>query len=277
MTATSTVLDTAVPAGAANDPEVDAIPPAVQRRTRARERFRQLALLPAGTLEYERVRAELIEMHMPLVRYFARRYAGRGEPLEDLIQVGAVGLVKAVDRFDPSRGLEFTTFAAPTVSGEIRRHFRDRTWAVHVARGLQELAIHVSRAASELTVELGRAPSVAELSVRVGEPEEQVLEALECSAAHTAHSLDAPTTEDLTLGDAMAADEPGLAHVEMHESLTPALAKLPERERQILQMRFYGNQTQSQIAAQLGISQMHVSRLLARTLARLREELLAEA
>ena len=277
MAATSTVLDTASSAGVGNDSQVDAIPPGVLRRTRARERFRQLAQLPAGTREYERVRAELIEMHLPLVRYFARRYAGRGEPLEDLIQVGAVGLVKAVDRFDPSRGLEFTTFAAPTVSGEIRRHFRDRTWAVHVARGLQELAIHVSRAASELTVELGRAPSVAELSVRVGEPEEQVLEALECSAAHTAHSLDAPTTEDLTLGDSMAADEPGLAHVEMHESLTPALAKLPERERRILQMRFYGNQTQSQIAAQLGISQMHVSRLLARTLARLREELLAEA
>ena len=278
MAATSTALDTASPAGARHDdPQVDAIPPGVLRRTRAREHFRQLALLPAGTLEYERVRAELIEMHLPLVRYFARRYAGRGEPLEDLLQVGAIGLVKAVDRFDPGRGLEFTTFAAPTVSGEIRRHFRDRTWAVHVARGLQELAIHVSRAASELTVELGRAPSVAELSVRVGEPEEQVLEALECSAAHTAHSLDAPTTEDLTLGDAMAADEPGLADVEMHESLTPALAKLPERERRILQMRFYGNQTQSQIAAELGISQMHVSRLLARTLARLREELLAEA
>ena len=275
-TATSAVLESGASAEAVEPGTSPTASTAILRRERARERFRRLAELPPGTPEHDRVRAELIEMHLPLVRYFARRYAGRGEPLEDLLQVGALGLVKAVDRFDPGRGLEFSTFAAPTVSGEIRRHFRDRTWAVHVARGLQELATQVSRATAELTSELGRAPSVAELSERVREPEEQVLEALECSAAHTAHSLDAPTAEDLTLGDGIGSDERGLADVELHESLTPALAKLPERERRILQMRFYGNQTQSQIAGQLGISQMHVSRLLARTLARLREELLAE-
>ena len=274
MAATSTVLDTASSAGVGNDSQVDAIPPGVLRRTRARERFRQLALLPAGTPEYERVRAELIEMHLPLVRYFARRYAGRGEPLDDLVQAGSLGLVKAVDRFDPERGLEFSTYAAPTILGEIRRHFRDRTWAVHVYRGLQELTGQVARCASDLTQELGRAPSVPELVARTGESEERVLEALECAAAYRADSLHAPLGEDRELADVLGGDDPALGDVEMHESLTPALARLPDRERRILQMRFYGNMTQSQIAAELGISQMHVSRLLARTLVRLREELL---
>ena len=226
--------------------------------------------------EHQRVRAELVELHLPLVRFFARRYAGRGEPLDDLVQVASLGLLKAIDRFEPERGLEFSTYASPTVLGEIRRHFRDRTWAVHVARGLQELTAQVGAVVPDLTQELGRAPSVPELAARVGQPEERVLEALECLSAHTTHSLDAPTGEDYTLGDTLGFEDGGLAEVETHESLTPALARLPERERRILQLRFYGNLTQSQIAARLGISQMHVSRLLARTLARLREELLTE-
>ncbi len=246
------------------------------RRAHARALFAALDQLPPGGPEHQRVRAELVELHLPLVRFFARRYAGRGEPLDDLVQVASLGLLKAIDRFEPARGLEFSTYASPTVLGEIRRHFRDRTWAVHVARGLQELTTQVGAVVPDLTQELGRAPSVPELAARVGQPEERVLEALECLSAHTAHSLDAPTGEDYTLGDTLGFEDGGLAEVEMHESLTPALARLPERERRILQLRFYGNLTQSQIAARLGISQMHVSRLLARTLARLREELLTE-
>jgi RNA polymerase sigma-B factor len=235
--------------------------------------FARLAQLPEGCSERSRLRAQLVEQHLPLVRYFARRYVGRGEPLDDLLQAGSVGLVKAVDRFDPGRGLEFSTYAAPTILGEIRRHFRDRTWAVHVHRGLQELTAEITRYAGELTQELNRAPSVAELAARSGRTEEEVLEALDCAAAYSSDSLEAPTGEDRTLADGLGGDDPALADVELHESLGPALATLPERERRILQLRFYGNQTQSQIAAQLGISQMHVSRLLARTLTQLRDRL----
>jgi RNA polymerase sigma-B factor len=222
-----------------------------------------------------RARDQLAEEMLPLARALAGRYAGRGEPLDDLLQAGSIGLVKAVDRFDPSRGLEFSTYASPTILGEIRRHFRDRTWAVHVHRRLQEVTAEITRLVGTLTQELNRAPSVAELADRSGRTEEEVLEALDCAAAYTADSLDAPTAEDHTLGDRLGGDDQALVDVELHESLGPALAALPERERRILQLRFYGNQTQSQIAAQLGISQMHVSRLLARTLVRLREQLLA--
>jgi RNA polymerase sigma-B factor len=244
-------------------------------RDDARILFGRLAELPADRAERDRVRAVLIEQHLPLVRYFARRYAGRGEPMEDLLQAGSIGLVKAVDRFDPGRGLEFSTYAAPTILGEIRRHFRDRTWAVHVQRGLQELTTEVARYATELTQELNRAPSVAELATRSGRTEEQVLEALDCASAYSAESLETPSGENRTIGDSLGGEDPALGDVELHESLGPALATLPARERRILQLRFYGNQTQSQIAAQLGISQMHVSRLLARTLATLREQFLA--
>lgn len=246
------------------------------RRDRARVLFAELVELEPGSRAHGRVREQLVELHLPLVRFFARRYAGRGEPVDDLVQVASLGLIKAIDRFEPARGLEFSTYASPTVLGEIRRHFRDRTWAVHVTRGLQELTTQVGLAATELTHQLGRAPCVAELSERLDEPEERILEALECVSAHTAHSLDAPTTEDQTLGDTLGGEDAALGDIEMHESLSPALARLPERERRILQLRFYGNQTQSQIATKLGISQMHVSRLLARTLVRLREELLVQ-
>jgi RNA polymerase sigma-B factor len=253
---------------------IDPTPDRERGRQEARALFRRLAELP-DCPERDRARAKLVEKHLPLVRYFARRYAGRGEPLDDLLQAGSLGLVKAVDRFDPSRGLEFSTYASPTILGEIRRHFRDRTWAVHVHRHLQEVTTEVTRLADVLTQELNRAPSVAELAARSGYTEEEVLEALDCAAAYTADSLDAPADGDRTLGDRVGGEDPSLAEVELHESLGPALATLPERERRILQLRFYGNQTQSQIAAQLGISQMHVSRLLARTLAQLREQLLA--
>ena len=144
-------------------------------------RFARLAKLPPSGLERARLRDQLVEQHLPLVRYFARRYAGRGEPMDDLVQAGSLGLVKAVDRFDPTRGPEFSTYAAPTILGEIRRHFRDRTWAVHVHRGLQELTAEVTRWRGVLTQELNRAPSVAELAARSGRTEEEVLEALGCA------------------------------------------------------------------------------------------------
>jgi RNA polymerase sigma-B factor len=242
-------------------------------REAARPLFARLAELPEADPERDRLRASLVERHLPLVRHFARRYTGRGEPLDDLLQAGALGLVKAVDRFDPGRGLEFSTYAAPTILGEIRRHFRDRTWAVHVHRGLQELSAEITRYAAELTQELDRAPRVAELAARSGRTEEEVIEALACAAAYSADSLEAPAGEDRTLGDTVGSEDQALVDVELHESLGPALATLTDRERRILQLRFYGNQTQSQIAAQLGISQMQVSRLLTRTLARLREQL----
>ena len=252
------------------DVEASAAPTA---RQAARIDFVRLAELPEAASERDQLRAALIEQHLPMVGYFARRYANRGEPMDDLLQAGSIGLIKAVDRFDPGRGLEFSTYAAPTILGEIRRHFRDRTWAVHVHRGLQERSAEVARYATELTQELNRAPSVKELSARSGRTEEEVLEALAAGAAYSADSLDTPAGENHTLGDSLGREDRALTDVELHESLAPALATLPERERRILQLRFYGNQTQSQIAAQLGLSQMHVSRLLARTLAKLREQL----
>src|SRR6266536_2035273 len=189
-------------------------------RVRAKEMFAELAEGPPEGRRRDRVREQLITMHLPLVRFLARRYANRGEPLDDLVQAGCIGLVKAVDRFDPARELEFSTYAAPTILGEIRRHFRDRTWAVHVNRGLQELVTAVTRARSELTQDLGRSPTVAETAQLLG------------------------------------GSDAGLDDVDMHESLRPLLDRLPVREQRILQLRLYGNHTQSQIAAELGISQM---------------------
>jgi RNA polymerase sigma-B factor len=235
--------------------------------------FEALSLTPPPA-ERDQLRDELVRMHLPLVRFLARRYANRGEPMDDLLQAGAVGLVKAVDRFDPARGLEFSTYASPTILGEIRRHFRDRTWAVHVTRGMQELVAAVARARAELTAELGRAPTVAETAECIGRPEEAVLAALDCSAAYTTQSFEVEVGEDLTLGDTLGGTDAGLEDVELHEALRPLVGRLSTREQRILQLRFYGNFTQSQIAGELGISQMHVSRLLARILAQLRTQLL---
>jgi RNA polymerase sigma-B factor len=237
--------------------------------------FRVLAGLPVGDPRRTAVRHRIVEQHLPLVRAIAARYRNRGEPYDDLLQAGSLGLVKAVDRFDVERGLRFSTFAVPTVQGEIRRHFRDRTWTVHVHRGLQELVSQVTRTSVELNQELGRAATVAELAGRVGASGEQVLEALECARSYSPRSLNETVgdTDGTELAETLGAEDPGLADVELHESLGPALAKLPPREQRIVQLRFYGNMTQSQIAGQLGISQMHVSRLLARSLATLRKHL----
>jgi RNA polymerase sigma-B factor len=213
----------------------------------------------------------LVEL-MPLVRALASRYAGRGEPLEDLIQVGSLGLIKAVDRFDVDRGVEFTSYAIPTIVGEIRRHFRDKAWAMHVPRRLKELSLRLSRTLDELTTELGRSPTIAELAQATGVEEEDVVDALDSTNAYTTRSLHAPFEDggDDSLADKLGADEAGYSEVEDGALVAAGLSALDERERQIVELRFFDEMTQSQIAAEIGISQMHVSRLLRRALATMR-------
>ena len=243
------------------------------RNVRARRLFGQLVSTSPGSREHRVLRDEIVELHLPLALYLARRYEGRGEPFDDIAQAGALGLVKAVDRFDPGRGVEFSTFAGQTILGEIRRHFRDRTWGVHVHRSLQERTGHVGRCIRDMTQELGRPPTVAEVSGWAGVSEEQVLEALECIRACRMASLESPARGTRTLGEVLGADDTAFDRVDLHEALGTSLAQLPDRERRILQLRFFGDMTQAQIAARLGISQMHVSRLLSRTLRQLRHDL----
>ena len=248
-------------------------------RAYARELFAELAALDDSDPRRQRVRDELVEMHLALVEYLARRFRNRGEPLDDLVQVATIGLIKSVDRFDLERGVEFSTYATPTIVGEIKRHFRDKGWAIRVPRRLQELKLALAKATSDLSQQNGRAPTVAELAQHLGMSEEDILEGLESANAYSAVSLDAPDAGDddsPAVADSLGTTDEALEGVEYRESLKPLLEKLPPREKKILLLRFFGNMTQSQIAAELGISQMHVSRLLARTLAQLREGLLAE-
>ncbi|MFI7543623.1 SigB/SigF/SigG family RNA polymerase sigma factor [Actinoplanes sp. NPDC049599] len=223
-----------------------------------------------------RLRDETIEAWLPLTRRLARRYAGRGEPLDDLIQAATVGLIKAVDRFDAEVGVDFTGFAIPTVLGEIKRHFRDRAWAIRVPRRLQEMRMAISDAGTVLAHRLGRAPTVADLAGYLKVSEEDVLEGLEGARAYSATSLSTPVGAEggaLELGDTLGAEDDDYARTELHLSLGPALECLTERERTIVTLRFFGNQTQTQIAAQIGVSQMHVSRLLSAALVKLRTRL----
>ena len=248
-------------------------------RARAREMFLRLGDLPADAPERTRLREQLVEAHLPLVEYLARRFRNRGEPLDDLIQVATIGLIKSVDRFDLERGVEFSTYATPTIVGEIKRHFRDKGWAIRVPRRLQELKLSLTKATSELSQKNGRSPTVAELAVHLGMTEEEILEGLESANAYSAVSLDAPDGGDddsPAVADSLGMMDDALEGVEYRESLKPLLEQLPPREKKILMLRFFGNMTQSQIAGELGISQMHVSRLLARTLAQLRTRLLVE-
>src|SRR5690242_12538768 len=245
-------------------------------RTQARELFERLAVLPADDPERARIRATLVELHLPLVEYLARRFRNRGEWLDDLTQVATIGLIKSIDRFDLERGVEFSTYATPTIVGEIKRHFRDKGWAVRVPRRLQELKLSLTKAIGELAQREGRAPTVSELAVHLQMSEEEVLEGLESANAYSTVSLDAPDSGDEdapAVADSLGMIDDALEGVEYRESLKPLLERLPPREKKILLLRFFGNMTQSQIAAELGISQMHVSRLLARTLAQLRDGL----
>jgi len=233
--------------------------------------FEQLAALEAGTSEHEALRAALIERHLPLVTFMARKFADRGEPLDDLIQVGTIGLIKAIDRFEISKGFEFSTFATPTIVGEIKRHFRDKTWAVRVPRRLQELGASVTKATTELTQKLDRSPTPKEIAKHLGITVDDVAEALESNAAYSTVSLDVTSETSTSIGETFGALDEALEGVEYRESLKPLLAQLDDREKRILQMRFFDNLSQSQIATELGISQMHVSRILNKVLTHLRE------
>ncbi|MFE8936473.1 RNA polymerase sigma factor SigF [Streptomyces sp. NPDC007872] len=264
-------------AGADEAPETHAVP-VPHDRNGARALFVELRELPEGSPEKAELRNRLVRMHLPLVEHLARRFRNRGEPLDDLTQVATIGLIKSVDRFDPERGVEFSTYATPTVVGEIKRHFRDKGWAVRVPRRLQELRLSLTTATAELSQQHGRSPTVHELAERLGISEEEVLEGLESANAYSTLSLDVPDTDDESpaVADTLGAEDEALEGVEYRESLKPLLEDLPPREKRILLLRFFGNMTQSQIAQEVGISQMHVSRLLARTLAQLREKLLVE-
>jgi RNA polymerase sigma-B factor len=223
------------------------------------------------------IRDQLVELHLGLAEYLARRFDRRGEPFEDLVQVASLALIKAVERFDPGRGLEFSTFAVPTIAGELKRHFRDKSWAVRVPRRLQELHLRLGVIVSELTHELGRSPTVPEIADRLGASTEEVLEAMEAGRAYRSSSLDAPTEGDsgdsaVPLSATIGEPDTNIALVDEHSQLASLLRDLPPRERTILVLRFFDGLTQSQIAERIGISQMHVSRLLSKVLDQLRTE-----
>jgi RNA polymerase sigma-B factor len=222
-------------------------------------------------------REQLIEQYMSLVRSLARRYSYRGEQLEDLVQIGAIGLITAIDRFDLDRGVELTTYATPNIIGEIKRHFRDKGWSVRVPRGLQELNVQLSRLIEELTVQLGRSPTISELAKAAGAEEEDVLEALESGRAYSSLSLSAAAGHDeegdLDPLESIGTEEHQYEVSEDRAVLAPGFRVLDERERRILHLRFFRGLTQSQIAQQVGISQMHVSRLIRRSLEKIRQEI----
>jgi len=218
------------------------------------------------------VRDELVAAHLGLAEYLARRFANRGEPLDDLVQVASLGLLKAVGRFDPERGVEFSTYATHTIVGELKRHFRDRGWAIRAPRRMQELYLRLGKVVATLGQELGRSPTIAELATEVQVTEEEVLEALEAGQAYRFASLDAPTgdADGESMLSRLGVDDPELDGAERRATLSPLLLTLPPREQTILHLRFFEGLTQSEIASRLGISQMHVSRLLGRSVAQLR-------
>ncbi|MGH2746628.1 MAG: SigB/SigF/SigG family RNA polymerase sigma factor [Actinomycetota bacterium] len=227
--------------------------------------------------ERAQYREKLVDQYIGLVEFLARRFRNRGEPLEDLVQVGTIGLLKAIDRFDLDREVEFSTYATPTVVGELKRHFRDKGWAVRVPRRLQELHLEVTKVVQRLGQELGRSPTVEEISDVTRASEEEVLEGLEIAQAYNFTSLDSPIDSDDSRSssflDQLGGEDEQLANLEYRASLAPEMAKLPEREQRIIYLRFFKGMTQSEIADRLGISQMHVSRLLNRTLTELRKAL----
>ncbi len=221
----------------------------------------------------DRLRAELVEAHMGLAEYLARRFSNRGEPLDDLVQVASLGLLKAIDRFEPERGLQFSTYATHTITGELKRHFRDKGWAIRVPRRIQELHLQLGQIVGSLGQELGRSPTIPEIAHQAGVSEEEVLEAIEAGQAYRFTSIDAPAGSDedgATLSDQLGDDDDKLEGIDQRLSLSPLIGELPRRQQLILHYRFFEGLTQSEIARRLDISQMHVSRLLARSLAWLR-------
>ena len=224
------------------------------------------------------VREELVDRFMPLARRLASRYAGGAEPFDDLVQVASVGLVKAIDRFDPERGTAFSTFAVPTILGELKRHFRDRGWSVHVPRDVQERILKVERALAELPSKLGHSPTIQEIGQRIEATDEEVLEAMHASHGHHAVSLDASSSigdgdEPQPLRDRIGSEDLSFTTVEYGEAIGGVLNEISDRDRKVLHLRFVEDLTQSEIADQVGVSQMHVSRILRATIERLREQI----
>ncbi len=245
----------------------------------AEELLAEMSLPEISEYRAERLRERIVEMHRHLAMEIARRYRYRGEPLEDLLQAAYVGLMKAINGFDPALGHPFRGYAVVTMTGEVKRHFRDRTWAIRVPRVYQERRAELNRLVSDLSQDLGRAPTVAELAKKMNISEEDVLLTLDASAAYSALSLDAPLGADddaAALGDVIPDEDDALGTLVDREAVKPLIDKLPDREKNILLLRFFGNMTQAEIAAEFGISQMHVSRILRKVLDQLREELVAE-
>jgi RNA polymerase sigma-B factor len=220
-----------------------------------------------------RARDQLAEEMLPLARALASRYAGRGEPLDDLVQVACVGIMKAIDGFDLGREVRFSSYATPTVLGEIKRHFRDKTWSMRVPRGMQELQIKVAKARDRLSADLGRSPTVAELADAVEAPFEEVLATIQSTNARRTRSLDEPTGEDVTLADSLGYSDPEIERAEIRALLDDAFEVLSERDREVLRLRFEQDLTQTEIAERIGVSQMQVSRLIRQSLARLRMDI----
>jgi RNA polymerase sigma-B factor len=235
-----------------------------------------------GRTKDPRVRERLIEMHQSLVRFLASKFANRGEPLEDLVQVGNIGLVNAVDRYDAGRGNKFSTYATPTIVGEIRRYFRDRAWSMKVPRRLQELNQAANRSIDGLTSKLGRSPTIAEIAAAIGASEEETIEAIELGNAYDTISLEAQMQTDsenapMSIAEFVGSEDETLHNLEKYGDLNAALENLDERERVIITLRFFQDMSQAEVAARLNISQMHVSRLQARALSNLKKWLEAEA
>jgi RNA polymerase sigma-B factor len=224
-----------------------------------------------------RLRDELVQSYLDLARQLARRFSNRGETYDDLAQVASIALIKSVDRFDPERGVEFSTFATRTIIGELKRHFRDRGWAIRAPRRIQELYLELGHVTETMTHDLGRPPTVSEMARETGVTEDAVLEALEAGQSYRTSSIDAPDRQETTMGSRLGEVDPGFSGTDDRLLLAVSLAKLPDRERTILQLRFVDGLTQSQIAERIGISQMHVSRLLASSLTKLREVFNVEA
>ena len=237
--------------------------------------FVEFAGMPPDHPDRAKLRDKLVTGYLPVVQHIARRFAGRGEPVDDLEQAGTVGLLNAVDRFEPDRGIDFLSYAVPTITGEVRRHFRDRTWSMRVPRRLKDLQSSINGAVGPLSQQLGRAPRPSEIAAHLGITTEEVVEGLDAQQAYRSSSLDELVSgADTTLTDTLGTADAELEKVEYRQTLAPLLDELPERERTILVLRFFGNMTQTQIADRVGISQMHVSRLLAQTVGGLRRRML---
>ena len=236
--------------------------------------FRELAKLDPDSAEFQRKRDRIVERCLPLADHIARRFDGRGEPRDDLIQVARVGLMNAVNRFDVEAGSDFVSFAVPTIMGEVRRYFRDNTWAMRVPRRVKETHLRIGAAIDTLSQTLGRSPTAKEIAAELDVDPDEVTQAVIAGNAYQPSSIDAASLgrdTDASLLDTLGEEESQFDRVEEYVAIRPLLAGLPERERRILTMRFFESMTQTQIAQQMGISQMHVSRILAKTLARLRE------